>query len=221
MEATQEQRRQAEEAWLSAWAKGPERLRWTEPPVQVGDAAPDLALRSAEGAAFPLRDAWRDRPAVLVFLRHFGCGCAWQRAERLQAEHAALTRAGAEVLAIGQGDPARSRDFAREAGLPCALLCDETRLAYEAFGLLDAKPAQVVYGMPEAFLRRDPIVAAEFMAMRRQTGRTPVDSPWQLPGEFVIDRNGVIRLAYRSQYCADHADLDVLLASVTEAVQDL
>lgn len=217
MDATPEQRRMAEDAWLSGWAKGPERLRWSELPLQVGDAAPDLVLRSAEGPHCNLGDAWRDGPAILIFLRHFGCGCAWERAARLGQEYRGLVAAGATVVAIGQGDPARSRDFARLAGLPCPLLCDEQRLAYTAFGLLEAKPSQVVYGMPEAFLRRDPGVAAEFMEARRATPRPPVDSPWQLPGEFVIDPAGIIRLAYRSQYCADYADPDVLVAAITEA----
>jgi hypothetical protein len=96
-------------------------------------------------------------------------------------------------------------------------LSDENRRAYEAFGLLDARPSQVVYGMPEAFLRRDPQAAMEFLKSRQGSGREPVDSPWQLPGEFVIDDRGVITLAHRSQYCADYAIPDVLVAAITEA----
>lgn len=190
-------------------------------PLQAGDTAPDLTLRTAAGTDFELRNAWKDRPAVLVFLRHFGCGCAWERAERLMAEYAGLTAAGAAVIAIGQADPIRSQIFAEKARLPCPLLSDPGRRAYEAFDLLEARPSQVVYGMPEAFLRRDPEAGANLAKSRAGTDRSPVDSPWQLPGEFVVDRNGTIKLAYHSQYCADYADPDVLTAAIHEAILGL
>ena len=211
----------AEAAWLRSWIDGPKRLRWTRPPLQAGDAAPSLTLKTAAGADFELRDAWKDGPAVLVFLRHFGCSCAWERAQRLTAEYAGLTAAGATVIAIGQADLIRTQEFAEKAGLPCPLLSDPGRRAYEAFDLLEARPSQVVYGMPEAFLRRDPEAGANLLKSRQGTDRSPVDSPWQLPGEFVVARNGTIKLAYHSQYCADYADPDVLAAAVQEAVLGL
>lgn len=40
--------------------------------VGVGDAAPDATLRDADGAEVLLSAFWAERPAALVFLRHFG-----------------------------------------------------------------------------------------------------------------------------------------------------
>jgi peroxiredoxin len=40
--------------------------------LQPGDAAPDLALADATGASVQLSDLWRERPLLLVFLRHYG-----------------------------------------------------------------------------------------------------------------------------------------------------
>jgi len=37
-----------------------------------GDKAPDVRLHDSNGAAIALSDLWRERPLVLVFLRHFG-----------------------------------------------------------------------------------------------------------------------------------------------------
>jgi hypothetical protein len=36
------------------------------------NALAELKLPDADGAMHRLGDAWRDRPIVLVFLRHFG-----------------------------------------------------------------------------------------------------------------------------------------------------
>jgi peroxiredoxin len=40
--------------------------------VQVGDPAPDVTVLDTRGQEVALSVFWRERPAVLVFLRHFG-----------------------------------------------------------------------------------------------------------------------------------------------------
>ena len=40
--------------------------------IVVGDPAPDAVFASPGCAALRLSDFWRDRPAILLFLRHFG-----------------------------------------------------------------------------------------------------------------------------------------------------
>ena len=37
-----------------------------------GEVAPDPAVLDIRGNTVPLSSHWRDRPAVLAFLRHFG-----------------------------------------------------------------------------------------------------------------------------------------------------
>jgi len=39
-----------------------------------------------------------------------------------------------------------------------------------------------------------------------------------LPGEFVVDNKGVVRLAYRYQYCEDWPNPLVLVAAIKEAI---
>jgi peroxiredoxin len=207
----------AEREWLAAWQRGPDYLRWTKLPLQVGDQAPNLELADAAGARVQLREAWANGPALLIFLRHFGCGCAVERVDRLQQEYDAYRQLGATVILIGQGEPERSAGFAERNKLPCPLWCDPERRAYRAFDLLEGQPSQVAYGMAEEYLRRDFEAGAALQRSRQGTDRAPVDSPWQLPGEFLIDQAGLIRLAYRSQYCADYGEPQVLLAALTPA----
>lgn len=38
----------------------------------VDRPAPEVVLQGADDAPAPLAVSWRDRPSVLVFLRHFG-----------------------------------------------------------------------------------------------------------------------------------------------------
>lgn len=207
----------AEESWLQSWQRGPTRLRWTSVPLQVGDVAPDLELPDSSGATVHLRDTWRDGPALLLFWRHYGCSCGRDRARRLHAENERYVGLGTRVVLIGQGEPERSRLYAQKNEVPCAVLCDPARLAYEAYGLLEGQPSQIVFDAPDEFLRRDYEAGRRLQHSRHGTDAAPVDSPWQLPGEFVIDRWGRVRLAYRYQHCEDWPDPLVLIAAVKEA----
>jgi hypothetical protein len=40
--------------------------------IAVGQAAPDAAFVARDGAVVRLSELWREKPAILLFLRHFG-----------------------------------------------------------------------------------------------------------------------------------------------------
>jgi peroxiredoxin len=211
----------AERKWLVTWTKGPSRIRWSQLPLQVGDPAPNVQLRDFSNQVVELKNLWESGPALLIFLRHYGCSCAHDRAERLTKEYAEYVKLGATVVAIGQGEPERSAAFAKLKKLPCPLFSDPDRAAYKAFNILEGKPSQVAYGLSDEFLKYDYQVAAEVQESRRGSEYSPVDNPYQLPAEFVINQNGIISLAYRSQYCADFAYPDVLIASIKEGIMEV
>lgn len=208
--------RAAETRWLAAWLAGPTRTRWTSLPIQVGDAAPDLELFDSTGARRRLSETWVDRPALLVFLRHFGCSCLRERWETLAEEIAAFQEAGANVAMVTQAEPERAAAVSERRGYPLPVWCDPERRAYEAYGLLEGTPAQVVHDFP--WKPGDPAGAhAMGLDVRRGTERGFVDSPWQLPGEFVVGRDGRIVHAHRAQFCEDFPARGVLLGAIAAA----
>ena len=109
----------AEQEWLDHWRSGPRRTRWDHVPVQVGDPAPDLELVDARsGGKVQLASLWRDRPALLLFWRHFGCSCGRDRAARLQTELDGYRAHRPAIALIGQGEPERARVYARANAIP-------------------------------------------------------------------------------------------------------
>ncbi|MFQ5951472.1 MAG: peroxiredoxin-like family protein, partial [Candidatus Geothermarchaeales archaeon] len=185
---SEKQMRAAEEEFLETWKRGPTRLRWSKLPPQVGDPAPDLELQDSNDRWVNLRDFWSDRSALLLFWRHYGCGCGLERATRLRKEYADYVAAGANVVVIGQGEPERATAYAAKYGIPCLVLCDPEFQAYEAYGLLEGKPLLFLYDAPEDLQRREDDATQGLIDGRREAGRPLVDDPWQLPGEFVVDR---------------------------------
>ena len=82
---------------------------------------------------------------------------------------------------------------------------------------MEGKPSQILFDAPEEFLDRDLEAGMSLVEERQKLGRPLVDNSWMLPGEFVIDRQGVVRLAYRYNYCEDFPDVRVLLTAIREA----
>jgi len=119
---------------------------------------------------------------------------------------------------VGQGEPERTATVARRRGYPFPVLSDPDRRAFEAYGLLQGTPAQLVHDFP---WRPGDMESAQsiFLTPRRGTERAVVDDPWQLPGEFVIDRAGAIVLAHRYQYCEDFPPRTVLLGAIAAAAR--
>ena len=214
-----EQVESGEREWLEGWKRGPQRLRWTRIPLQVGDEAPEFELLDADGQLVTLSSIWRDKPVVILFWRHYGCGCGIERAGMLKKDYEAFVKAGGEALIIGQGEPERAAAYAKKYALPpIRILCDPDFKVYEAYGLVEGKPSQILFDAPNEFLDRDYEAGVGLAKERRDLGRPLVDNSWLLPGEFVIDRGGIVRLAYRYNYCEDFPDYRVLTSAIREAV---
>lgn len=208
---------EAEREWLEGWLRGPTKLRWEAPPLQVGDQAPDLELEDEQGVPRRLSSFWEDAPTLILFWRQFGCGCGVDRAMRLRREAPQYREAAGHVIIIAQGEAPRAAAYRAQHQIPCPILCDPDLAAYDQYDVLDGKPSQIMFDAAPELLRREPQAGRDFQAKRKAAGRPPVDSPWRLPAEFVIGKDGVVRLAYRYQHCEDFPDPRILTAAMHEA----
>ena len=204
----------AERLWLEAWNVGPQRLRWSRVPVQVGDAAPDLTLLDHTGTSQSLSSFWSNGPALILFWRHFGCSCGRDRAARLVDETAHYRELGVSVVVIGQASPQRSAEYRDRNGIEWPVLSDPDRESYAAFDVLEGTPAQVLFDAGDTFLQCDAAAGAELATARHGSDRALVDSPWQMAAEFVVAPGGRVQLAYRYQFCEDWPDARVLSAAL-------
>jgi len=207
----------AEKQWLEHWKNGPQRLRWNELPLQTGDKSPDFQLLDQTGNEVNLSDYWKDGPALIIFWRHNGCSCGRDRAKRLAQEIEEYERLGAKVVIIAQSEPERSTIYQQQNKITVSILSDTKEEVYKAFGVLEGKPSQIVYDAPDEFLQIQYQAGVDLMNARRNTNGAVVDNPWLLTGEFVVDKTGEIRLAYRYQYCENFPDPRIHYGAIKEA----
>jgi peroxiredoxin len=208
----------AESEWLERWSTGP-----VEPEgrgLPQASPAPDLALPDETGTLRHLSEFWRSGPALLVFWRHFGCGCGIERARRLVAEYSDLVGAGLTTVVIGQGEPARAAAYRTDHDLPCPVLSDPDHAAYRAYGLGQWSPERILYDAPAVYLEHPRGLGTEFQAKRRLSGRPLVDDPWRATGEFVVRTDGTVALPYVYQYCEDFPDSRLLTSAARRARAD-
>ena len=92
MSSTERLVEDAEKEWLEIWVAGPGEKR--SKPLETGTRAPDLELLDHTGSLRKLSSFWSDGPALIMFWRHFGCGCGLDRASRLSEEYDAYLDAG-------------------------------------------------------------------------------------------------------------------------------
>jgi peroxiredoxin len=182
---------------------------------EVGDPAPDAILVDLDRTEVRLSSLWAERPAVVVFLRYFGCPFCQLQVVSLRDDHDRIRRAGADVGLVGHGDPDAAAEFVSAKRLPFPLLLDRDRGTYRAYGLIQGKAMQVL--SPRVAL---PWVKAELSSETRQRGLKG-GSFLQMPGTFVVDtrgvvvaRGGTVRMAHRNRNFADAPSIDRILEAL-------
>ncbi len=141
---------------------------------------------------------WELKPTLLICWRHFGCECGLERAERLIEEMTSYQAVGGQIVIIAQNEPPRGAFYAATVGLVnVPILPDPTRKAYDAYGILEGKEAQIYFEEDDEYLCRYLKVGQKMADHYSAKGEPLVDNEWLLPAEFVIDTNGVVRVAYR------------------------
>lgn len=173
--------------------------------LSVGDAAIDVTLPDELDRPIRLSEKWQRQPIVLVFVRHSGCTFCRTQAVELRDEYSAIQAAGADVVLVTMDDPKSLQTLKQQLKLPFVCLSDPQQVAYRAYqcprGSLWAVAGPGMWGRAIKSVFKQGFGAIRGDAM-------------QLPGSFVIDRTGAIRLAYRSQHSADWAPVDDLIQAV-------
>ncbi len=178
----------------------------------VGDAAPNAKLVTANGQELDLASFWREAQngALVVFLRNFGCMFCREQAKRLREAQSDLDARQIHLVAIGVGTPESAAEFAVWL-----------KLTYPVFGIPDTS-LHAAWGLGKAAagdMLNPGLVTAGFRALRggNLQGKPTGDSR-QLPGMFLVVRDGVIRWARRSGHSGDNPTNRELFEAIDAAL---
>jgi alkyl hydroperoxide reductase subunit AhpC len=124
--------------------------------------------------------------------------------------HKEIEALGATVLFLSFGQIWQAKRWLEETGVPYPLLLDPDRRVYRAYGL---KRSIAAAWHPRMFVYY-------FRLLRRGRKLRPIQGdPYQLGGDFVVDRKGILRFAHPSRDPLDRPDIVTVLNALENACQ--
>ena len=112
----------------------------------------------------------------------------------MRKDYERLRDAGGELVALTMGNVEQTDRFRRSFDAPFTLLADTEQTAYRAYGLARGTLGQIA-GLS--------VWLPAIKALARGGAGKPVGDVRQMPGSFVIDRQGIIRHAHYPIHQAD------------------
>lgn len=189
------------------------RERQSTNPPSDGRLLEDIVLEDHEGLPVRLGDTWKDKPAVLAFVRHYGCVFCRDQAVQLHRLRDEFEEAGVRLVVIGHGTPEMAASFRRAQGVDLPVLVDPDRRIYETVGAKVATldeligPRQILAGLRAALTSR---MKQGSIAVHQ--GRI-IGHAAQLGGVLVIAPDGSVRYAHMSDNASDYPPAREVLAA--------
>lgn len=160
-------------------------------------------------AGSPLRALAADSPALVVFLRSFGCTFCREAMADVAKIKDHIRASGAGIAVVHGGTPDEARPWFAKFGLDDVTAISDPELAhYRAFGLGRTGVKELVD--PKVWMR------GAVCAIGHGFGAQTPEMMRQLPGVFVV-QNGRIRAEFRHRSPSDRPDYLRLVRSTMQA----
>ena len=155
-----------------------------------------------DGQPVKLAGLWAAQPAVVVWLRHFGCLYCAEQARDFAVARPDIEAAGAQLAFIGNGSLDHALAFAADKVPGCTVFTDPRLGSYRAAG---ARHGIMRTVGPRSW-------GHALRALRRGARQSRVQGhPFQQGGVAVIARGGRVAYAYLSETAGDHPPMPVVL----------
>jgi peroxiredoxin len=171
-------------------------------------ALASATIQNVDGEPTRLADSWRDRPAVVVWLRHFGCVFCREHVAEVRAARPEIEALHGEIVFVGNGTPRAAAWFHKRFAPDSIVLTDPDLITYKAIGARSGVMSTLGPKAWGAGLRA-------FSAGARQT--TTKGHPFQQGGVLVIVPGTRVLYRHVSGTAGDHAPLDRVLAALRSA----
>jgi peroxiredoxin len=152
-------------------------------PRKVGDAIPDVKLRTEDEKEVSLRKLVSEKPTVLIFYRGGWCPFCTRHLKDLVGIESDLEKQGAQLVAISMDRPSKLKATPDREKLHYRLLSDSDASAAEAFG--------IAFKVDDATVEK---YKGYGINLNEASGKDHHMLPH--PAVFVVDTSGKIRFAH-------------------------
>jgi len=152
-------------------------------PLKVGDAIPDVTLRTEDDKEVKLRALVSEKTTVLIFYRGGWCPFCNKHLQSLVGIEKDLSDAGVQLLAISMDQPSKLRETPNRDKLGYRLFSDSDANAVKAFG--------IAFKVDDATVEK---YKGYGINLEAASGRDHHILPY--PAVFIANTNGIIRFAH-------------------------
>ena len=167
--------------------------------LREGDVAPDFSLPDAHGHMVALKTLLDSGPVVISFYRGGWCPFCNLELRGLQRVLPEIVQMGASLVAISPQLPDNSLSTQEKNQLTFPVLSD--------VGNIVAKRFRIVFTLPTALVEANRAIGRELVEINGETGAAQLP----MPATFVLDKSGVIRLAFVEEDWSKRLDPDIVL----------
>lgn len=167
-----------------------------------------LEVTTTDGQPIAVGSAWERGPAVLVWLRHFGCLFCREQVKDFMKHQAALEAKGIALRFIGIGTPLMAKDFQETYAVTAPVWVDKGRRTYALL--------QFRNGWDTVLNPRTILGSLRALSKGQFQGRT-TGKPDQQGGVLVVGPGGKVEYGYASEVAGDHPPVDEVLRAAYAA----
>jgi len=149
---------------------------------------------------------WSTRPALLYFVRHFGCPFCKEGVAKLREFINEFKRLDTEIIIIGNGSPNQAKAFQERYAHDLPVFVDQTRESYEAAGF--KRSAWSTFG-PKVFLAGLRALVKGYLPASVQG-----DVLQQGGALVVVPPDGMAIFHYANQHSGDHPPLREIVTAI-------
>lgn len=173
--------------------------------LQPGMLAPSFTTSDIHGNPIAM-ESYRGSKVLLSFFRFSACAMCNLRVHQFIGRYPQWKREGIEVIAVFESPIGNMKTYVGAQNAPFPLVADPTAVLYDLYGI-ETSDEKVKATLADSRTK-------EFIAEATAAGfelTLEKDSNFQrIPAEFLIDENGIVKVAHYSQLITDHLEIAVI-----------
>lgn len=167
--------------------------------LREGDVAPDFALPDTHGHVLALKTLLHRGPVVISFYRGGWCPFCNLELRGLQRVLPEIVQVGASLVAVSPQLPDNSLSTEEKNQLTFPVLSDVGNIVAKRFG--------IVFTLPTALVHANKAIGRDLVEINGESGAAQLP----MPATFVLDKSGVIRLAFVEEDWSKRLDPDIVV----------
>jgi peroxiredoxin len=174
--------------------------------LTLGNEAPDFKFKTPWADEVNFYDAVGSNPAILIFLRYYGCPVCQMEMVKIKQEINLAAKKGVHVFVILQSAPETIASLIKKDDFPFTIICDPQGRVFQLYGV--EAGGIIKYLHPAGLVAAIKATCCGFMHGKFEGKET------QLPAVFAVAADKIIRYVHYGENISDMPSLAKIMTGI-------